>query len=445
MMQVKTSEQPLLGKRIILGVTGSIAAYKAAELASKLTQLGASVHAILTANACEFITPLTFRSLPGNPPLTGLFDEPRETGMAHIDLPTSADLLLIAPATANIIGKIANGIADDWLSTAAMVVRCPVVIAPAMNCNMYTNPVVTTNIERLKGLGHIFVEPESGRLACGTEGVGRLAEPKDIIAEVVSILAQADDLQGMKLLVTAGPTRESIDAVRFISNHSSGKMGYAIAEQAARRGADVKLISGPTNLTPPSNVEYIEVQSAAEMRDAAFAAYDDVDVVISAAAVADYTPAKPSLEKIKKQAGSVSLELVATDDILKSLGRRKAHQILVGFAAETGNLKENATKKVEEKNLDLIVANEVMQKTDKAGGTAAEAAGTSSVICDTVSEAMPFPQHTNTDRTEVVFGSDMNTATLIARDGTAQELPRLSKRDLANRILTYIKEELWRV
>jgi phosphopantothenoylcysteine decarboxylase/phosphopantothenate--cysteine ligase len=436
-MKTKTSEQPLQGKRIILGVTGSIAAYKAADLASKLTQLGASVHAILTANACEFITPLTFRSLTGNPPLTGLFDEPRETGMAHIDLPTTADLLLIAPATANIIGKIAHGIADDWLSTAAMVVRCPLIIAPAMNCNMYTNPVVAENITRLKGLGHVFVEPESGRLACGTEGVGRLAEPKDIVAEVITVLGRSRDLAGMKLLVTAGPTREAIDAVRFISNHSSGKMGYAIAEMAAKRGADVTLISGPTDLLPPDGVEYIGVESAAQMLHAVLDKFGDASVVIAAAAVADYAPANPSTEKIKKKTEAISLELRPTHDILKSLAERRASQILVGFAAETGNLKENATKKVKDKNLDLIVANEVVQKKGPR-----EAAGTIWNICGSVDDTMPFPQHNGE---EVVFGSDLNTAILIARDGATQELPRMTKRELADRILSYIKDELWRV
>jgi phosphopantothenoylcysteine decarboxylase / phosphopantothenate---cysteine ligase len=437
MIQSDNSESPLRGKRIILGVTGGIAAYKAAELASKLTQLGASVHAILTSHACEFITPLTFRSLTGNPALTGLFDEPRDTGMAHIDLPTSADLLLIAPATANIIGKIAHGIADDWLSTAAMVVRCPVIIAPAMNCNMYTNPVVTDNIERLKTLGHVFVDPDSGHLACGIEGVGRLADPNDILAEVIAVLGQALDLAGMKLLVTAGPTREAIDAVRFISNHSSGKMGYAIARQAAGRGADVTLVSGPTNLAPPDGVDYVAVESAAQMRDAVLDRFDNVDVVISAAAVADYTPASPVTEKIKKTTEPISLALRPTDDILKTLAERRASQILVGFAAETGNLKENATKKVKDKNLDLIVANQVVQRKSPA-----EAAGTKLDVCGSVVDAMPFPQHSGE---EVVFGSDLNTAMLIASDGAAQELPRMTKRELADRILTYIRDELWRI
>ncbi|MDO8588830.1 MAG: bifunctional phosphopantothenoylcysteine decarboxylase/phosphopantothenate--cysteine ligase CoaBC [Armatimonadota bacterium] len=405
-MSDERTDKPLDGKRIILGVTGSIAAYKAAELASRLTQLGATVHAILTKNACEFISPLTFRSLTGNPPLTGLFDEPRETGMAHIDIPTGADLLLIAPATANIIGKMASGIADDWLSTAAMVVQCPVVIAPAMNCNMYTNPVVKRNVERLEELGYTFVEPESGRLACGTEGVGRLADPEVIIAEVVSKLRKRD-LAGMRLLVTAGPTRERIDAVRFISNDSSGKMGYALARAAAARGAAVTLVSGPTHMSAPANVDIVPVESAKEMRDAVIDRFGDIDVVISAAAVADYTPSNPAAGKIKKTDAPRTLQLEPTEDILKTLGERKTKQILVGFAAETENLIENATQKIKEKNLDLIVANEVAQE-------------------------------------ERVFGSDSNTVTLITAAGAARELPRMTKLEVADNILDFVRDNHWR-
>ena len=389
-------------------MTGSIAAYKAAEMASKLTQLGANVHVILTQNACQFVSPLTFRSLTGNQPLIGLFDEPAEGRIAHVDIPESTDLLLIAPATANIIGKMAHGIADDWLSTAALVVRCPVIIAPAMNRNMYTHPTVVENIEKLKAAGCEFVEPASGRLACGTEGVGRLADIGEIVERVKQALSpRKRDLAHMKLLVTAGPTREPIDAVRFISNRSSGKMGYAIADAAGRRGAQVTLVSGPTDLPPPANVNRIAVQTAAEMRDAALAAFRDADVVIAAAAVADFTPAKPSARKVKRTTGPWALDLLPAPDILKEMGAAKGKRVLVGFAAETGNLIQNASAKLKEKNLDLIVANEVFQE-------------------------------------ETVFGSDMNTAVLIASNGETKQLPRMSKRELADKILDHIRKRFWR-
>ena len=392
----------------MLGVTGSVAAYKAAEITSRLTQLGARVYAVITKNACEFISPLTFRSLTGNPTLTGLFDEPCEEGIAHVDIPSSADLLLIAPATANAIGKLAHGIADDWLSTAALVVKCPIVIAPAMNANMYTNRVVQDNIARLKSLGYRFVGPCSGRLACGAEGVGRLAGIDEILDAVTTALSGTkQDLAGMNLLVTAGPTREPIDPVRFISNYSSGKMGYAIAEAAAKRGANVTLISGPTELAAPEGVNLVTVETAKEMLDAATANFADADVVVCAAAVADFAPALAASSKIKKTGKTLTLELRPTDDILKALGKIKKKRILVGFAAETENLISNAGAKLKDKNLDLIVANEVFQE-------------------------------------ESVFGSDVNAVSLITSNGVARELPKMTKREIADNMLGFIKERFWR-
>ena len=407
-MNAKTIQKPLDGKLILLGVTGSVAAYKAADIASRLTQLGARVYAVLTKNACEFVSPLTFRALTGNPTLTGVFDEPHEAGIAHVDIPSSADLLLIAPATANIIGKLAHGIADDWLSTAALVVTCPVIIAPAMNSNMFANHIVQENIARLKSIGHGFVGPCSGHLACGADGQGRLVGVESILDAVSAALSDTEaDLAGMNLLVTAGPTREPIDPVRFISNYSSGKMGYAIAEAAARRGAKVTLISGPTELPTPQGVKLVPVETAKEMLEAATANFADADVVICAAAVADYAPASQTSSKIKKTGDSLLLELKPTNDILKSLGKVKKKRIMVGFAAETENLIENATAKLKDKNLDLIVANNVFQD-------------------------------------DAVFGSDMNAVSLITSDGAPLELPRMTKREVADNVLGFVKQHYWR-
>lgn len=397
----------LTGKTIILGVTGSIAAYKSAEVASALVKLGADVHVIMTESACKLIGPATFRALTGKPTITSMWDEPETAEITHVSLPEQADLMLVAPATANVIGKFANGIADDMLSTAAMVVRCPVIIAPAMNCNMYTNPVVVGNMDRLKNLGWQFVESEEGRLACGEEGIGRLADPAVIVREVVSILKGGKkDLAGARVLVTAGPTREPVDPVRFVSNYSSGKMGYAIAEAAARRGAAVTLVSGPTELPDPANLQTIRIQTAQEMLDAVIGRLPEADIVIAAAAVADYRPAKQSKSKLKKQNDWLQLELERTEDILKTIGESKGRRVLVGFAAETDNLLENAQRKLDEKNLDLIVANDV---TDPGG----------------------------------VFGSETNVVTFLPRKGDCVSLPRMSKREIANAILDYITTNLW--
>ncbi|MDI6827657.1 MAG: bifunctional phosphopantothenoylcysteine decarboxylase/phosphopantothenate--cysteine ligase CoaBC, partial [Armatimonadota bacterium] len=290
----------LKGKTVILGVTGSIAAYKAAEICSLLIRGGAIVHVVMTENATRFVGPVTFRGLTGSQVITGLWDEPREYEIAHVSLPDKADVVLIAPATANIIGKIASGIADDMLTTMIMATKAPVVIAPAMNYKMWENPIVRANVERLKSQGYHFVGPKTGRLACGVEAVGRLASPEAIIQAVVECIRRSQDLEGVRIMVTAGPTEEPIDPVRFISNRSSGKMGYAIAQAAANRGAKVTLISGPTVLTPPAAVEVVHIRTATEMLEAVLSRLSDIDVVIGAAAVADYTPKFQASEKIKK-------------------------------------------------------------------------------------------------------------------------------------------------
>ena len=320
----------------MLGVAGSIAAYKAAEVASTLVRMGADVHVIMTEAACQLIGPATFRALTRNPVLTSVFDEPKFGEIVHVALPERADLMLIAPATANIIGKLANGIADDMVTTVALVVRRPVLIAPAMNPRMYKNPVVVGNIDRLKNLGWRVIDPGEGRMACGEEGVGRLAEPEAIVGAVVAaLLGGKRDLAGVKLLVTAGPTREPVDPVRFVSNYSSGKMGYAIAEVAAERGGQVTLVSGPTELHEPPGVDVIRVQTAQEMLHAVMDNVPDADIMIAAAAVADYRPVRKSSQKLKKDEDWLRLELERTEDILAHVAEVKGKRVLVGFAAET--------------------------------------------------------------------------------------------------------------
>lgn len=399
----------LEGKVIILGVTGSIAAYKAAEVASSLVKLGADVHVIMTESACNLVGPATFRALTRNPVITSMWDEPREEEITHVSLPEKADLFIVAPATANIIGKLANGIADDMLTTAALVVRCPVLIAPAMNPRMYSNPMVIGNMDRLKNHGWMFVDPAQGRMACGSEGIGRLAEPQTIVSAAVSALHGGKrDMVGVNLLVTAGPTREPVDPVRFVSNYSSGKMGYALAEAAANRGASVILVSGPTDLPVPVGVTFVRVQTAQEMMEAAMNALPSANMIIAAAAVADYRPVKVSAQKMKKDDNQewLKLELEQTEDILRRIGEMKGARILVGFAAETEDLVENAAKKLQSKNLDLIIANDV---SDPDG----------------------------------VFGSDTNAVTLIPRGGEPMNWPRMSKREVAHAILDYIVINLW--
>jgi len=402
-LSAEPDEGLLKDKKIAVGVTGGIAAYKAADLVSRLVKQGADVHVIMTRHATEFITPLTFRALTGNPVKTDLFAEPHEGEIEHISLSGSVDLLVIAPATANIIGKLAHGIADDWLSTAALVVKCPVIIAPAMNVNMFTNPVVVGNLERLTTLGYRVIQPEVGRLACGVEAIGRLADLDTIIAQAVSTLTgEQKDYTGVRVLITAGPTREPIDPVRYLSNYSSGKMGYAFAEAAANRGASVVVVSGPAEVPPPSNVEVVSVQTARQMYDAVMDRHAEADLIICAAAVADFSPSARSPRKIKKTNEHITLELDKTPDILGRVGEVKGGRLLVGFAAETEDLLKNAQEKLRSKNADLVVANEVGNGSD-------------------------------------VFGSDTNQVTLVFSSGESESWPRMSKREVANRTLNVIK------
>ncbi len=384
-------------KIIVFGVTGGIAAYKAAELTRLLIKAGAKVHVIMTRGAAEFVTPLTFQTLSKNPVHTDLFSLTQEAEVGHISLADRANLFVIAPATANIIGKIANGIADDLLTTSIMATKALVLLAPAMNCNMYENPIVQGNMEKLKKYGYHFIDSETGELACGYEGKGRMAEPSHILEEMETVLSPKD-LKGERILVTAGPTHEAIDPVRFIGNRSSGKMGHALAKMALRRGADVTLISGPSSLKPPRGARFIAAESAEEMRKAVMSNLKDATAVIMAAAVADYKPVTAASEKIKKGKASLSIDLEKTEDILSEIGKKKGKRLLIGFAAETENLAANAKKKLKEKNLDLIVANNV--KEPGAG-----------------------------------FGVDTNIVTIIDKKGNIEELPKMGKEDVAWKIL----------
>lgn len=393
----------LSGKNIVVGVTGGIAAYKAVDIVSRLRKLGVNVQVIMTESATQFVTPLTFQEISANPVVVSMWDGPKQWNVEHIALANMADAFLIAPATANIIGKVSSGIADDMLTTTVMATTAPVILAPAMNTQMFCNPIVQKNIIELKSLGYHFIEPASGRLACGTDGVGRLPEPCDIVDYVAQFFAVRQDLAGKTLLVTAGGTREAIDPVRYIGNRSSGKMGYAIAAEAAKRGAQVILVSGPTCLTHPSQVIVHEVESAREMRLEVLKHFAGCDIVIKAAAVADYRPAVVSTQKIKKSDAALVLEFAKNPDILRELGQIKDKQILVGFAAETQNLVAYATKKLQEKNLDMIVANDV----------SAVGAG---------------------------FNVDTNIAKLLFRDGTVVDLPQMTKELLAGCILDHVRD-----
>lgn len=392
------------GKTITLGVTGSIAAYKAAELASLLSKAGADVHVIMTAGARKFVAPATFAALTGNPVQMDLFagtGSPGGTGgplLPHIEL-AKADLLVVAPATANILAKAAHGLADDLLSAAILAAPGPVLFCPAMNVHMYRNPATQANLTALKKYGHHVLEPGKGPLACGETGEGRLPEPPEIVAEIARLLSPAKDLQGLAVLVTAGGTREPIDPVRFLSNRSSGKMGYALAAAAAARGADVTLVTAPTALPVPAGVKAVLVETAQQMFEAVREHFPRADVVIKAAAVADYRPARPAEQKIKKEGETLVIELVKNPDILLELGRlKKPGQVLVGFAAETENLLANARRKLAEKNVDLLVANDVT-------------------------------------RPGAGFGADTNLVKLIYRDGRVVDLPLMKKTELADRIL----------
>ena len=393
----------LKGKSVVVGVCGGIAAYKVVDVVSRLKKLGADVDVIMTANAQEFVMPLTFRSISHNPVVTDMFTEPEQWDIKHIELAQKADLFLIAPATANIIGKLASGIADDMLSTTVMATTAPVLIVPAMNFNMYANPVVQQNIQKLKELGYFFMEPGTGMMAEGSSGKGRLPEPPQIVEAVTAMLKPVRDLEGLRILVTAGPTREAIDPVRYMSNHSSGKMGFAVAEAAVARGAQVVLVAGPVSIEMPKGVDYIPVLSADEMYDAVMKHYISCDAVVMAAAVADYKVETPADLKIKKNADEWTLRLAKNIDILKELGKIKGDKILAGFCAETDHLLENADKKVKEKKLDFIVANDVTM----------EGAG---------------------------FGTDTNIIKILRADGSLEELPLMSKLLAAHKILDVIVE-----
>jgi phosphopantothenoylcysteine decarboxylase/phosphopantothenate--cysteine ligase len=350
--------EDLAGRTVLLGVTGGISTYKVAELARLLVKAGAYVKVMMTEAGRQFVTPLTFRTLTGNPVATTMWSDPGSP-FPHISLSDEADLIVVAPATANIIAKMANGIADDLLSTTLLAARGTIVVAPAMNTRMYLNPVTQHNIAKIRGMGAVVVEPGEGSLACRTEGVGRMAEPAGIMEVVVRELDTAVDLEGKRVLVTAGPTREYIDPVRFISNPSTGRMGYTVAARAARRGAEVILISGPVDLACPPGVCLVDVVSASEMKDAVLENLEASDVLVMAAAVADYSPARVAEYKMKKSDGVPELNFEPTVDILKEVAPRKGGKIIVGFAAETDDVVENARRKLEDKSLDMIVANKV--------------------------------------------------------------------------------------
>lgn len=388
----------LQDKIIVVGITGGIAAYKAADLVSRLRKAGVKVHVIMTPHACHFVSPLTFQSLSANPVHVEMFGESKFNGIDHIELAQKAHLLVIAPATANIIAKAANGLADDLLSTVLLARKGPVLFVPAMNEQMYLNPVTQANLAKLKGLGYRVMDPGVGFQACGAQGPGRMAEPAEIFTECSSILNDNKLLNGKTVMVTAGGTQEAIDPVRYIGNRSSGKMGYALARVAAEFGARVILISGPVALEPPEGVEFIPVGSAMEMFKAVLDRFPDCDVVIKAAAVADYRPERSAEQKIKKSGDELLLKLVPNPDILGELGKIKGDKLLVGFAAETQSLVKNAAAKLRRKNVDILVANDV---TKPGAG----------------------------------FGSDTNLVTLLYRDGEKESLPLLGKLEVAREIL----------
>ncbi len=388
-------------KNVVIGVTGGVAVYKALDVISRLKKKDINVDVIMTKSACEFVTPLSFQSLSQNAVIKNMFDEPKVFEIQHISLAKKADVLVVVPATANIIGKVANGIADDMLSTTIMATNAKVIFAPAMNTNMYNNPIVKENIKKLKSYGYEFINPSSGRLACGDVGDGKLADTEEIAEVVLSHLHEPKDLVGKKVLVTAGPTRANIDPVRFLTNRSTGKMGYAIAEEARDRGAEVVLVSGPTSIKAPLGVKIIKVETNEEMLKAVKAEFDTSDIVVKSAAVSDYKPKTYSDKKIKKGPGNLNIELERDNDILKELGTLKKHQILVGFAAESNDVIENAHIKLKKKNLDYIVANNITES--NAG-----------------------------------FGSDTNRVTVINRDGKEISLDNMSKRLVGHELFNMI-------
>ena len=395
----------LNGKKIALGVTGGIAVYKAVDLVSRLRKQGAEVRVIMTEHAQQFVTPLTFKEISGNKVAVSMWDSNQEFNVEHIALANWADAFVVAPATANILAKMANGIADDLLSTTLLAAQAPIIVCPAMNTGMYQNSITQENIEKLQKHGVTVMPPAVGYLACGVTGPGRLPEPQQIVEFIDAFFAKKDgDMVGMKVLVTAAGTREPIDPVRFVGNRSSGKMGYAIAQAAAQRGAEVLLVTGPSALEIPPNVNGVKVETTNEMLDACMAAYGDMDVVIKAAAVADYRPRDVADQKIKKKTDdALTVVMDKNPDILKELGARKAHQILVGFAAETQNLLDNAREKIVKKNLDMIVANDV---------TAAGAG----------------------------FNSDTNIVKFLFPNGEVRSLEQMAKTQVANILLDTVME-----
>lgn len=391
-------------KNLVLGVCGGIAAYKALEIVSMLVKKNINVDVIMTESATKFVTPLSFQSLSQNMVTCDMFSEPKAWEIQHISLATKADVFLVAPATANIIGKVANGIADDMLSTTIMATKAKVIFAPAMNTNMYENPIVQSNIAKLKNFGYEFVDPIDGRMACGTTGAGKFESPEVIVDRVLMELNEKKDLLNKNVLITAGPTIASIDPVRFITNKSTGKMGYAIAKEARNRGAKVTLISGPTAINVPKNINVIRVSTNEEMKEEVFKAFNDADIVIKSAAVADYKPRNYSAQKIKKGDNDLCIEFVRDNDILMELGKQKEKQILVGFAAESQNLKENAISKLQRKNLDYIVANDITAK-------------------------------------DTGFASEDNKVVILSKEGEEIHLDKMSKDKIAGNLFDIILEK----
>jgi phosphopantothenoylcysteine decarboxylase/phosphopantothenate--cysteine ligase len=386
------------GKTVVLGVTGGIAAYKSAEIASRLVKKGVLVHVVMTEAATRFITPLTMRTISGNPVSCDMFQEPARWNVQHIGLAESADIIVIAPATANCIGKVAHGIADDLLTTVIMATKAPVIFVPSMNEAMYENPFVQRNLNSLKTMGYNVMEPDFGYLACGEEGKGRLPEPKDIVLEIERVLLKETPLKGVTVLVTAGPTQEPVDPVRYITNRSSGKMGYELAKAAKERGAKVILVTGPVSLPPPDGVKVVKVRTTHEMYDAVMERLSDTDVLIGAAAPCDFRPRNAASEKLKKSQGMEHIPLVRCEDIMLEVGKRKGDRVAVGFAAETCDLIENAGAKLISKNLDFIVANDV-------------------------------------SRSDAGFESDYNEVQILYPEGRREDLPYMTKREVAARIL----------
>lgn len=394
-------------KCVVIGVSGGIAVYKALDIISALKKKDVDVRVIMTESATEFVTPLSFQSLSQNNVVIDMFAEPKAFEIQHISLAQRADVMLIAPATANIIGKVANGISDDMLSTTIMATKSKVIFAPAMNTNMYENVIVQSNIKKLISYGYEFIEPACGRLACGDIGKGKLADVNTIVDRILDELYSEDnkqDLKGKKVLISAGPTIAPLDPVRFITNRSTGKMGYSLAQEARDRGAEVVLVSGPTSLEPPKGVKVININTNDQMKDAVLEHFHNSDIVIKSAAVTDYKPKEYSTQKIKKGDGDLNLVLTRDNDILKLLGDKKTHQLLVGFAAESNNVIENAKGKLEKKNLDFIVANDITSK-------------------------------------ETGFGSEDNKVVIISSTGEERELEKMSKKEVASNIFDTILEK----